>query len=85
MVAVVKLLQFVVEKIIELDAPAYEDDSRAWLQGLIESLNEAALPPNETNANSPQPAGDFADFLGEPHGSHLGVCTPSTPAAVGLT
>jgi hypothetical protein len=57
---VVKLLQFVVEKIIELDAPAYEDDSRSWLSGLIESLNDAASP----SPQDPHP-GDFADFLVE--------------------
>lgn len=57
---VVKLLQFVVEKIIELDAPAYEDDSRAWLAGLIDSMNDAATPQGHE-----QPVGDFADFLVE--------------------
>jgi hypothetical protein len=48
-----KLLNFVVEKIIELDAPAYEDDSRAWLRGLVESLADSHTPS------------DFAQFVVE--------------------
>ena len=50
---VLKLLRFVVEKIIELDAPAYEDDSRAWLSGLVESLADPHTPS------------DFAQFVVE--------------------
>ena len=50
---VMKLLTFVVEKIIELDAPAYEDDSRAWLSGLVESLVDPHTPS------------DFAQFVVE--------------------
>ena len=36
---VVRLLEFVVAKIIELDAPAYEDDTRAWLVSVVSSLH----------------------------------------------
>ena len=57
---VLKLLRFVVEKIIELDAPAYEDDSRAWLAGLVESLGGG----EDQQGQSPSPS-DFAQFVVE--------------------
>ena len=65
---VLRLLQFVVEKIIELDAPAYEEDSRGWLASLIESLESSSV--EHAAAASPESAPQhgvtlFADFLVE--------------------